>query len=190
MTKISEILANFPWTLIFLFILVGAGLIWYGNRHTKLGIRSGGLTIVSIALLLGACHFLIDTDAERAERRTRQIVDYADKQDWTHLQSLLDADTSVTLGHYGKAATGADLITDSAKTSAKMVGLKQVFISSLRTKQDDTGITITFRVYTRQEQTQDRPAASDWEFDYHQRDDKSPWDLKDIKLLTVDQQPA
>jgi hypothetical protein len=181
-----QFLAYTPWWLIAFLALAGTILLTYGNQRNNIRIRSTGLIIVSVAILLLAGIFLVDTDAERATRHTEQIVEACDHKDWTKLASLLDANTHISLAGNelpGKVAdcTGPQAIAQAAQIAANAVGLKSVGIVSKRVEQTDGLISITFTAAAVADQTLDRPTASGWEFDYRPVNKK--WTLTDIKLL-------
>jgi hypothetical protein len=178
-----EFLAYTPWWLIGSVALAGAVLLTYGNNRSNARVRMAGLLVVSLAILLLALVFLVDTAAERMERRTIAIVNAADKQDWTVLASLLDDDTAVSLGGKSKDAAGRQGIADAASAAAKLAGLKSVAIASKKTTQDDGQITVTFTAATVQDETQGIAYPSGWEFDYAQSGKQ--WDLRQIRLLSV-----
>ncbi|HTW93955.1 MAG TPA: hypothetical protein VMD30_04115, partial [Tepidisphaeraceae bacterium] len=123
--------------------------------------------LVAIALLLGVGRFLFETDAEKAERITRQIVHCCDVQDWKTLQTLLGPDTDTDFIGNHPNVRGAAQIANAAETAAKACGLSSVKILSLRTEQNNDWITVTFIAYTIQSQTGNQPLTSSWQFDWH-----------------------
>jgi len=181
------LLANIPWWLTAAVILAGAVMLAHGNRHQKATLRSAGLAVVSIGILLGVAWLLIDTEAEKCERRTRELVASANSQDWAKLQTLLDADTEVNFAGKFSGAKGPDAIRKTGEAIAKQVGLKAAYVISLNTQQTPGTITVTFSAASEQDETQDRPFASGWEFDYHNVNNK--WDLQFIKLLSLNNEP-
>lgn len=163
----ADWIANIPWWLLIGLLVVGAGVVIFANRTSRSGLRSIGIAVVALALLLGVGRFLIETDAEKAERITRQIVTSVNAADWAALQTLLSAGTDTDfLGNHPNVR-GAAEITQAAQTTAKAVGLNSVRIWSLRTDQNKDWITVTFVAYTVQTQTQGQPLPSSWEFDWH-----------------------
>ena len=162
----AELLANIPWWILAGLVLAGAVMLVHGNRANKSGLRTAGISVLSLALLLGAAHFLIDTPAERAERMTRQIVDAADKADWPRLRTLLDANTDAEFTGLRPEVHGGDAIAQTAQAAAHTAGLTSAAIWSLRAEQAGDQITITFVAYTMQEQSQGRPVTSNWQFDW------------------------
>jgi hypothetical protein len=179
----ADLLANIPWWLTGVVLLAGIVVVVHANSRNQSTARSIGLLMVSLGVLMGLCPFLIDTDAERCERRTRQIVQCADQGDWTRMQSLLDAKTHTRLGNKWSDEMGAETIAKSAQTVANQIKLKSVFIISLKTEQEPNQITVTFSAATVQDPTQDRPYPSGWEFDYVP--DGKAWRLAEIKLLSL-----
>jgi len=186
----AQFITQIPWWITIFLILAGGVTIFYGNQQFNPRVRSTGLITVSLAILLGAVRFLIDTPAEQAERRTRQIVDACDKKDWPRMASLIDADTRLELSGHEKELSvtdpnvkGADQITKDAQIAAQADKLKSVFIASMRTQEIEGLISVTFNAYTLQEATMDRPFPSSWEFDFFPVGNR--WDLRQIKLTAL-----
>jgi hypothetical protein len=182
----ANLLAGIPWWLSAALLLAGMVMLVHANRHNSGKLRSIGLVVTSLAVLMGVLPFLIDTDAEKAERRTRQLVDSADKKDWTRMQSLLDADTHISLGNKWPDAKGSKEIAQAASAISDKVGLEQVFIVSLKTTQTPDQIAVTFSAASKQEASQDRYYPSGWEFDF--RPTGNAWDLREIRMLSLGDQ--
>jgi hypothetical protein len=187
----TAILANIPFWLTVGLILIGAVLLTHGNRAGQSNLRSAGLAVISLALLLGVARFLIDTPAEKCEKRTRQLVDSANRQDWTQLQNLVDPDTAVDLSGREKGAVGKD-IGKMADALAKKVGLSEVTVWELRTQQTPQQITVTLIAAYEVKDTGNQGHPSGWEFDYlpptYPASSSGRWDLRTIKLLSLEGQ--
>jgi hypothetical protein len=179
----TALLTEIPWWVSVGLVFLGFVLLTHGNRRANERVRAAGLLVVSLAFLLGSARFLIDTDAERCERRTRQIVQAANDHNWAAFENLLDIDTGIDLGNKGASARGPANIRKTSETVAKQVGLERVFVVTSHTDETPGLITTTLSAASTQEETQDRPFSTGWEFDY------SPvngvWHLKLIKLLSV-----
>jgi hypothetical protein len=180
----AELLMEIPWWVIGVLVFVGSGLILHANSRNMPRLRTGGLLTVSVAFLLIAARYLIDTPAERAERRTRELVQVCDRQDWPRLQVLLDPETDVDLAGRGPNAKGPEAIRKVGEVMAKQIGLKRAFIISIGTEETSSQITVNLTGGTTADQTLDRPVVSNWEFDYVPVDNM--WHLEHIKLLKVD----
>jgi hypothetical protein len=190
----TALLANFPWWLTAAFILFGSVMLTHGNRRGNSNVRSIGLAVISLAFLLGAARFLIDTPAEKCEKRTRLIVDSVNRGDYATLANLIDTDTAVDLSGADKdlglqVAKGA-LIPKAAEFAVKKVGLTEVAVWELNTKQiPDQQITITFIAAYKVKDTGDAGHPSGWEFDYlPPAKAGDPWDLRKIKLISLEGQ--
>jgi hypothetical protein len=185
MTFLTEI----PWWVTAGLILVGVVVLTHGNHRANAGVRTAGLLVIALAFLLGAARFLIDTDAERCERRTRHIVEAANNQDWATLQNLLDPDTHLDLAGHAVNGTGPQEIRKASETVAKQIGLKSVFIITSHTDASAPGlIVVTFSAASLQDVTQDRAFSTGWEFDY--RPETGKWDLSSIKMLSMGTEAA
>jgi len=184
---VADLIANIPWWLLTALIMAGVAVAYTGNRTSKPNFRSAGVLIVCLTLLLTAAHFLIDTDAERAERMTRQIVSDADRSDWQGLENLVSPGTDTDFLGVHPNVRGAAAIRQAAEAAAHAAGLHSVKIWSLRTEQNNDWITVTFVAYTTQDETQDRPLPSSWQFDWHRTTGQKPT-LTKITLLSIGNQ--
>ena len=181
----AGLLSNVHWWLPAFVAAVGVVLFAAANRRAEVRLRSAGLLLVAVAVALGVARYLIDTDQEKMERRTREIVACADHQDWVKMQTLLDPETYLDLAGKGPvpSAKGGLAIAEAADEGSKLVGLKSVAITSLKSDQTDTLIKVTFTAFSTQNGTLDRPYPSSWEFDWQQRG--KDWFLQDIKMLSL-----
>jgi hypothetical protein len=186
----SQLLANIPWFVTIFLLLAGGITLYYGNRTADSRTRSIGLVVVSLAILLGAARFLIDTPAELCEKRTRQIVDSCDKQDWARLVTLLDANTQLEVSGKDKELSvtnmdfhGGNNVARDAQAAAEACKLKNVGIVSLKTEPMEGMITVNFNAYSVQDSTEGQPFPSGWEFDYFPVG--SGWELRQIKLTSL-----
>jgi hypothetical protein len=180
-------IANVPWWLLTALVLAGAAVTYWANRANSPPWRSGGIVLICLTLLLASARFLIDTDAEKAERMTRQIVSCADRGDWQGVEVLLGPGTDTDFLGQRPNVTGAAAIRQAAEAAAHAAGLHSVKIWALRTEQNNDWITVTFVAYTTQDETQDRPLPSSWEFDWHRTGQKP--NLTKITLLSIGNQP-
>jgi hypothetical protein len=179
----TTLLTEIPWWVSVGLVFAGFVILTHGNRRSNEKVRAAGLLVVSLAFLLGAARFLIDTDAERCERRTRHIVDAANNHDWAAFQNLLDADTAIDLGNKGARAKGPAEIRKVSEAVAKQVGLEHVVVVSSHTEQSPGLIAMTISAASLQDDTQDRAFSTGWEFDYGPVNGQ--WHLKLIKLLSM-----
>jgi hypothetical protein len=193
--QMTFFLSSFSLWMSIALVLFGAVMLTTGNHRANSNVRSIGLVVISLAFLLGAARFLIDTPAEKCEKRTRQIVAYANDADWTKLQNLMDDDTAVDLSgadkQIGIQAAKGPAIGKAAEVAAKKVHLTGVVVYELRTEQiPDQQIKVTITAAYMVSDTGTAGHASGWEFDYFPPAKSGDhWDLRKIKLLSLDGQP-
>ena len=63
-------------------IAVGLALFVTGNRRTHGSVRTAGAVIIGVGVLLIAVSWAIDTDMEKVENRSKQLVESAGHNDW------------------------------------------------------------------------------------------------------------
>jgi hypothetical protein len=182
---LSNFLGNFPWLIIIAVFLIGICTLVWGNLNAKAGVRTAGVLMTSLAVLLVAVRYMVDTDAERCELRTRNLVKSVDQKNWARMKTLLDADTVVDAN--GKETwpkfTGPADISDGAKGLAEKSGLKTVFLVGVKTEQTVTQITCMINVAIQADEAMGETVVSQWEFDYLPAGDA--WDLRTIKLINI-----
>ena len=185
-----QFLANTPWWLIILILFAGAILLFFGNRNQNRPLRTTGLCLLSLGILLIAAVFLIDTPAERMERNTKQIVADVDSKDWTRLHAMLDPQTQLDFGSQAPAGlsnvSGADSITQLTQKEATQVGLRRVLITGTKIEQSDGLIVVAFNAASWQEASLDQAVMSTWQFNWKLRNGQ--WYLDAIELRNLQSQ--
>jgi hypothetical protein len=157
---LTNLLFQTPWWLP--TIAIGAGLFvwWTGNQRQEKPVIRAGVAIALAGLILATVSYLVDTPAEKAERRTRQIVASAGSHDWKTFHGLLDRQTAI----YG--LHGPDEITDAAKRAGDEYAIGSLKITGFNSRQADTLILNTIRVYG---EIQGQSFLSDWQLEYEDR---------------------
>jgi len=184
----AHLLNYLHWWVWLGLIAIGAVVFISANRRSDAMVRSAGLLLIGLGVVLGTVRLLIDTDQERMERRTRALVAAANTHDWPKLQSILDPDTSLDIPLQAPvtSAHGAVEITKEAEKGADVIELHSVGIVSLHSEQTDSLITVTASVVSTDGMDLDRSELSDWQFIWQQRGDD--FFLETIRLTSVGNQ--
>lgn len=175
----TDLLFDTPWWLPTAIAVVGVGLFVSGNKRRHAGMRAAGGAVALLAVLLVAASYFVDTDVEKAVKRTAALVDAVDRQDWQAFESLLDEQSS--LGNY----VGRAELTQGAQDAVEKFGVRKAGVLSQSVRQDDTLITVTVSAFSEQDMPPG-PMRSTWEFDWQQRGDE--WFLYRITPLSVGNQ--
>lgn len=184
----TDYLFRTPWWLPTAILVVGAVVFYTANNRREMRLRTIGLAIACLGVALAVVSYLVDTDLEKAEKHTKQIVRAVEARDWNTLRSLLDANTSVGIANGLTLYRGADVISDKAKQASEKYGVKSLTITSTDARQDQTLITVTLRLYSTQEYTMEHPVPSTWEFDWQQS--AGGWFLSEIRAAEIGRQRA
>src|SRR5437016_2951030 len=92
---IYELLFHTPWWLPAGIAVLGVVLFWTGNNRLETRVRTAGLIVIALAVVLGVVSYLVDTDLERAVDRSRDLTRSVEHHDWEKMRSILDERTSV-----------------------------------------------------------------------------------------------
>ncbi len=182
MAAFSDLLFYAAWWM--LGVVAGGGIfaLIAGLRRLDKNLQRLGIALIVIAAILAAGRLIFPTDREKMEKRSRQLVQAVDRQDWTALRGLLDADTVVGFKSRVVAA-GRDAIVASVKENAARYTLRSVWVIGIESEQTETLITVPLVVYSTQDFTQGRPVTSTWQLDYQQSGEQ--WILEKITLLRI-----
>jgi hypothetical protein len=176
----QDLIFDTPWWLLILLI-GGGGYVWYnGNTRRDKSWKIAGIVIALVGLTLALTSWLVQTDKEYVEHRTRQMVDAFNRRDWTALEGLLDPQTSLE-GVY----KNRDQIIQGAKKTVDVIGLSSASITSMEVKQTDTLITADLAILSNQDITLGRPTITSWRFDWENTG--TGWKLVRIEPLEGNQ---
>lgn len=180
----TTLLFQSPWWLPTVIILVGTVIFYTANKRREMKLRTAGLAVVALGLGLALVSYFVDTDQERAVKRTRQLVASFENKDWSTMRSLLHPRASLGIANVPLSLyTDRDQIVARAQDAADRYGFQSVNITSLDARQDDTIITVSVNVLSIQEQTGGRPITSTWEFDW--LESAGGWALYKIRAIQV-----
>jgi len=164
--------------------VVGAFVFVYGNRRNQRKIRGAGIGIVLLGVALFLIGRYVDTDRETVEKRSRLLVRSVDKQDWPTMTSLLDPKASVSVVG-APVYSNRDQIIDGAKSATERYGVKNIFITSLQSREDATGITVDIDALSDQGLT-GQPFPTSWQFEW--QDLQGGWTLVRVVCMRIGNQ--
>jgi hypothetical protein len=178
----TDYLFHTPWWLPTLIILVGAVVFYVANNRQEVRPRTVGLAIVCLGVLLAFVSYFVDTDLEKAETNTRQLIRAVNDKDWAKARALLDKNTTVSIANVATLYRGGDQIVAKAQEATDRYGVQSVTLTGLDSRQDQTLITITANVVSLQTYV-GAPITSRWEFDYQQS--AEGWYLSEIRAMEI-----
>ena len=180
--KPSDYLFNTPWWLPAILLGVGAVVFYVANNRLDRRNRTIGLLIVFLGVAVAVVSYFVDTDLEKAETHTRDVVNAVDRKDWDALRGLLDRNTSVGIANVATLYRGPEQVTTKAREASERYGFKSVDVTGMSSRQDQTLITIGIGVISVQDAV-GAPITSRWEFDYLQASDG--WYLNEIRAVEI-----
>jgi hypothetical protein len=137
----SDLLLAVPWWLFISLIVVGVIVFWSGNNRGQKGPRLVGIALVLVALGLKTLSYFVETDKEKVERQTLELVQAVQKRDWSKFESLLDPDASLGTS-IGSIYPNSKALVDGAKYNCERYSLTNVSARVTGVQQDDAGITV------------------------------------------------
>ena len=180
--NLTDYLFNTPWWLPAILLVVGAVVFYVANGRLDRRNRTIGMVILSLGVGIGVVSYFVETDLEKAETHTKNVVSAVDRQDWDALRTLLDRNTSVGIANAVTLYRGPDQVAGKAKEASEKYGFKSVNVTGMTSHQDQTLITIGIGVVSVQDAV-GAPITSRWEFDYLQASDG--WFLNEIRAIEI-----
>ena len=180
----DELLFHTPWWLPTSIIAAGLIVFLAGNRRTQGSVRTAGMAIMALGVILIVVSWAIDTDVEKVESRSKQLVEAAGHNDWGKVESLLspNAHFAFKLGdrHYGDRAE----LIDAARQASDSTGLRSAWVASENVEPMGTGlITTGMRVFSDQDKVDGHQIPSDWQLDWQK--ENGQWVVSEIRLIQV-----
>src|ERR1051326_5423352 len=179
----SELLFHTPWWLPTALIALGVVLFIAGNNRMERRVRAAGLISMAAAVLLMLVSYLVDTDLERAENGSRQLVASVAASDWARMQGLLDPNCTVAVMNAVTVYNNRDQIVRGAQDAVGRYGLRAAGIRSLEAQQTGPLITVSVDVITEQDATALRPLPSSWQFEWQRG--PGGWSITRITNLRI-----
>ena len=179
----TNLLFSTPWWLPTLLIGVGAVLFWTGNRRQESGVRSVGLALIGLALVVCMVSYCVDTDLEKCVKRSKALVYDVEKQDWAGMQAILDPHCTVSVLNSAELYADRATIINAAKAAVDRYGVKNVRIFSTNAEQTGSLITITLGVLSDHDNVGVGTINTAWQLDWQQSGDH--WSLVRITNLKI-----
>ena len=122
----TRLLFDAPWWLPTVLAFLGIALFWNGNRRGETKLRNAGLLLLLGAVAVLAVSHFVDTDIEKAEKQSKQLVYAVEQRDWATLKTILDPNTSLHVLGGIQLYDSRDEIIAAAKKAVDQHGLKNV----------------------------------------------------------------
>lgn len=170
-----DLLFDTPWWLPAALGIVAVVLVISGNNRQKKPLLYAGFGVFLLAVAWTGISYFVDTDLEKAVKRTHAIARAVHEKDWGKFQSLLDPRSSFAFYR------GRDELVTHGRATAEKIGLKSVRVTGTETRQLDTLINVDIAVLSEQDITMNRPLPTNWRFTY--QDLGNGWELMTVEPL-------
>lgn len=135
------LIAELPWWVPGSLALVGIVLLVSGNNRLEPRLKYAGGGLLGLAVVLFLLSYVLESDRQQVERRTRQLVAAVGGGDWETARQLMHPD--LQLGHW----RGRDLILDDVRTLAERYQLERARVTQMEEVNDpDPLIELRIRV--------------------------------------------
>jgi hypothetical protein len=172
-----DLIFSTPWWLPTLICGVGIALFITANNRQETRIRTGGIVIFFLGILLGIVSYLVETDKEKVERHTHEFIAAIIASDWPKVQSLLDPQVEFL------KLRGPDQLVPAIRAAQEHVHVTSAHITSMKLDESPNDITENIGVLSIQEATLQQGAITGWRLDWAPTPDGKDWKLIQIRSL-------
>lgn len=183
MTSLTNLLFDAPWWLPAAVAALGIFVFWTGNRRQESKERNVGAALLLAAVFMLLLSYFVDTDTEKAVKRSKALVNAVEARDWTTMRNTLDPAVSLSMLGANIIYETRDEIINGAKRAVDQYGVKNVHILSTSTEATDQLISVTMSIVSEQDYTMGRPIPTSWKLEW-QRSGKD-WTLMRITCIKI-----
>src|SRR5829696_8011445 len=127
----TDLLFETPWWLPTVIAAVGAVLFYTANKRREVKLRTIGLGVIALGVLVALVSYFVDTPKERAVDGSKRLVQSVANRDWATMQSLLHPKASVSIANLPATLyNDRDQIVARAKDGAERYGIKSATVLS------------------------------------------------------------
>ena len=186
---LNTLLFDTPWWLPTAIVAAGAVLFVTANKRQERRLRTVGMGVVLLGVALVGVSYFVDTDLERAVKRSKQLVESFEQKDWQTMHSLLHPKASLGILNFPVTLyNDREQIVAKAKEASDKYNFKSVDVTSIDARQDQSLITVTLHIWSEQDATMGRRINSTWQFDWQETADG--WYLYDIRAIEIGRMQA
>jgi hypothetical protein len=181
----SDLIFAIPWWLFGGLIIVGLIVAWTGIKQAQKGPMIVGLLLVLLAVGLKTLSYLVETDKEKCEKQSLELVKSVENRDWSTFTSLLDDQVSLRTSE-GTIFSSRDKLIEGAKNDTEIYEPKNVGVQIAHSEQDPTGVTVDIDVASEGKITMGYRVPTSWKLLW-QREGKD-WKLHEITCTKIGNQ--
>lgn len=180
----NDLLFDVPWWIPTLLALLGIVVFWNGNNRQNRRLRNTGTGLLLLAVAWFTVSYLVDTDKEKCQKGTKQLVADVVNGRWNDFQSRLAPDVNFRVQGGRSYAKGADSVAHYAHAGADAIHLDSANVQSTYAEQTGTLITVTAYIYSNQSGGNNPPTMnSTFDFDWVLLN--QGWVVREIRIKQV-----
>jgi hypothetical protein len=172
-----DLIFSTPWWLPTLICGVGIAVFITANNRQETRLRTAGIVIFSLGILLCIVSYLVETDKEKVERHTHEFISAIIASDWPKVQSLLDPQVEFL------KLRGPDQLVAAIRAAQEHIKVTSAHITSTHIDESPSDITENIGVLSIQEATLAQGTVTGWRLDWAPTPDGKDWKLLQIKSL-------
>jgi hypothetical protein len=181
----SDLIFDVPWWMPTFLALLGIVIFWNGNSRQKPNLRNAGTGLVLFAIAWFTVSYLVETDREKVQKWTEQLIVGVAKGEWDAFRSKLAPEVvfKVQEGNHSYAE-GRDKVAAFAKLGATAVKLDSAYVQSIHATQTGTIITVTANIYSNHSAANYPPTMnSAFQFDWELL--SQGWAIREIRVTQI-----
>src|SRR6266700_7096072 len=158
----SNFLFDAPWWFPTILAGLGIFLFWTGNRRQEDKVRNAGVGLLLAAVLVLLLSYFIDTDMEKAVKRSKALVHAVEQRDWATMRANLDPAVSLSVLGFNVLYENREDLINGARRGVEQYGVRNIHILSTSAEESDSLISVTMSIVSEQEATLGRPTPTSW----------------------------
>jgi hypothetical protein len=162
-----------PWWFPTILIAAGIALFIAGNNRLDKQMKTVGLVLAMLAILVGALSWFFESDREIVGKRTKALVAAIAGQDWTTTENLLHPEASVL------SIRGRPLIMFALQQAVGRWNVKSARVVQIDVKQQGEGATSTIQVMSDSGATGTN--ITNWSLEWEKT--SAGWQMTDVQPL-------
>ena len=166
-----ELVFNAPWWLPAVLVVAGLVLLIAGSRRIDKTLKLAGLAAIGLAILVLLLSWAVQTDINRAEKQTRQLIATVDSRDWTTMKSLLSDVVSCRISENCAYRNSQELVK-ATEMAVNSVGVRSVRLSAMESSRAGGVISVSITVAASVEATGDTAFPTNWRLDWQRVGDR------------------
>jgi hypothetical protein len=137
----SDLIFAIPWWLFGGLIIVGLIVAWTGIKQRQKGPMYFGTVLVLLAIGLKTLSYFVETDKEKCEKQTLEVIHTIELKDWDKFTGLLDDEVSLGTSA-GAIFPNRKSLIDGVEYDSGKYDPKDFTMSIVHSEQDATGVTV------------------------------------------------